>query len=338
MKLYCGIDLHSNNSVVVVIDEQDKLILSKKCPNDISAILGQLAPFKEVIQGIVVESTYNWYWLVDGLEDAGFRVQLANTAAIQQYSGIKHTDDKSDARFLANLLRLDILPTGHIMPREQRNIRDLLRKRSLLIKQRTMLHLNLQGMIARHTGARLSSNQLKRLDRKSIGELLTEPVVCDSARINMTQIEAINQSVKLLEKRVSGYCANTTENKLLQSIPGVGQILSQMIALESGSMERFPDVRNYSSYVRCVPSKKISNGKSKGSGNRKNGNPWLAWAFMEAAHLSAIWSPEIKKYYQRKASKTHILVAKKTVANKLARAVYHMLKKNTVFDVKRAFA
>mgnify|MGYP000126752805 CR=1 FL=1 len=338
MKLYCGIDLHSNNSVVVVIDEQDKLILSKKCANDISVIHGQLAPFSEDIQSVVVESTYNWYWLVDGLEDAGFQVQLANTAAIQQYSGIKHTDDKSDARFLANLIRLDILPAGHIMPREQRNIRDLLRKRSLLIKQRTMLNLNLQGMIARHTGTGLSANQMKRLNQKGIEELMAEQVVRDSAMINLMQIEAINKSVKLLEQRVSGYCTNTTENKLLQSIPGVGQILSQMIALESGSMDRFPDVRNYSSYVRCVPSKKISNGKTKGTGNRKNGNPWLAWAFMEAAHLSAIWSPEIKKYYQRKASKSHILVAKKSVANKLARAVYHMLKQNTVFDVKRAFA
>ncbi|WP_226661828.1 IS110 family transposase [Microbulbifer aggregans] len=240
MKLYCGIDLHSNNSVVVVIDEQDKPILSKKCANDISVINGQLAPFSEDIQTVVVESTYNSYWLVDGLEDAGFHVKLANTAAIQQYSGIKHTDDKSDARFLANLLRLDILPVGHIMPREQRNIRDLLRKRSLLIKQRTMLNLNLQGMIARHTGARLSANQLKRIDQKAIEELMAEQVVRDSAMINLMQIEAIIKSVKLLEQRVSGYSVNTTENKLLQSIPGVGQILSQMIALESGSYGPIP--------------------------------------------------------------------------------------------------
>jgi len=120
-------------------------------------------------------------------------------------------------------------------------------------------------------------------------------------------------------------------------VTGIGKILGMTILLETGPIERFPAVGNYSSYARCVPTDKISNGKSKGKGNSKNGNRYLAMAFMEAAHYATIWDETIKRYYQRKCKKVPLMVAKKTVANKLTRACYHMLKDGTLFDVKRAF-
>lgn len=124
MTLYCGIDLHSNNVMLSVIDNDDKLISETRLSNDITLILQHLKPHQSTLSGIVVESTYNWYWLVDGLQDAGFKVHLANPLAIQQYKGLKFTNDASDARFLANLLRLNILPTGYIYPKATRPIRD----------------------------------------------------------------------------------------------------------------------------------------------------------------------------------------------------------------------
>ena len=114
---YSAIDLHSNNSVVVVTDEVDRVIVERRMPNELRAIVALLAPHQEELAGVVVESTYNWYWLVDGLMDAGYRVHLANTAAIKQYDGLKHSGDESDARYLAHLLRLGILPTAHIYPK-----------------------------------------------------------------------------------------------------------------------------------------------------------------------------------------------------------------------------
>lgn len=108
MKLYGAIDLHSNNSVVLVSDEQDCVVYEKRLPNDLRLINEQLGTYREALEGVVVESTYNWYWLVDGLMDQGHKVHLANTAAIQQYEGLKYTDDQSDARWLAHLLRLGI--------------------------------------------------------------------------------------------------------------------------------------------------------------------------------------------------------------------------------------
>src|SRR5499433_3965766 len=108
MPLYGGIDLHANNSVIVLLNEQDEVIYGKRLPNALYTGLDQLAAYRTEMKGLVVESTYNWYWLVDGLMEAGYQVHLANPAAIQQYSGLKYTDDHSDARWLAHLLRLGV--------------------------------------------------------------------------------------------------------------------------------------------------------------------------------------------------------------------------------------
>jgi transposase len=108
MSLYGGIDLHANNSVVVVLHDQDQVIYQKRFPNPLPTSLEPLSLHHGAIEGVVVESTYNWYWLVDGLMEAGYRVHLANPAAMQQYNGLKYTDDHSDARWLAHLLRLGV--------------------------------------------------------------------------------------------------------------------------------------------------------------------------------------------------------------------------------------
>ena len=161
--MYSGIDLHSNNSVVAVIDEADRVVAQKRLPNDLMKVVGFLSQWKSEQAGIVVESTYNWYWLVDGLQDAGFHVHLANTAAIKQYDGLKHSGDETDAHHLAHLLRLGILPTGTILPREQRAVRDLARKRMQLVQNRTMRILAVENIMTRQLGGRMTSNQIKRL-------------------------------------------------------------------------------------------------------------------------------------------------------------------------------
>ncbi len=336
MKLYCGIDLHSSNSVVAVMDENDKTIYEKRLDNDLSGILDVLDHYQSELVGCVVESTYNWYWLVDGLMEAGYKVHLAHTGALPQYEGLKYTNDFSDARYLAHLLRLGILPTGYIYPKKERALRDLLRRRLMLVRQKTVFHLSLQSLIARHSGQRLTANEIKRLKSKQIGDYLEAPILLGGQITNQARCW-LDEAIVRIEVELQKHLTPREDYRILQSISGVGPALGSTIALETGTIQRFSSPGNYASYARCVKSEKISNGKRKGQGNKKNGNKYLAWAFMEAAHYSAIWNPQIKRYYQRKQAKAHILVAKKAVANKLARACYHMLKRKEVFDVTRAF-
>ncbi|HZA28207.1 MAG TPA: transposase [Gammaproteobacteria bacterium] len=155
MKLYGGIDLHSNNCVVVVLDEEDRVVYGKRLPNELGYLLLELAPYRGRVDGVMVESTFNWYWLVEGLMEAGYPVHLANTAAIQQYTGLQYTDDRSDARWLAHRLRLKVLPEGYIYPKEERAVRDRLRKRSQLVRQKGTHILSIQNLMSRNQGMRL---------------------------------------------------------------------------------------------------------------------------------------------------------------------------------------
>ena len=147
MSLYGGIDLHANNSVIVILNEQDQVIYQQRLDNHLPTILAHLAPYRSDLQGVVVESTYNWYWLVDGLMAADYRMHLANPAAIQQYSGLKYTDDRSDARWLVHLLRLGVLPEGHIYPKAERAVRDVVCKRAHLVHQQTANVLSVQNLM-----------------------------------------------------------------------------------------------------------------------------------------------------------------------------------------------
>lgn len=335
---YSGIDLHSNNSVVTVTDEEDRVMAEKRLPNDLHRIVEFLKPWREEIVGVVVESTFNWYWLVDGLQEAGYKVHLANTTAIKKYDGLKHSGDETDARHLAHLLRLGILPTGTILPPEQRTVRDLSRKRMQLVRSRTTHILAVENIAARQLGARISSNQVKQLTDDAIDKMLLPADVALAIKANVAVIATLSGQIKLLENRLQKNVDDSAEYGLLTSAPGIGQALATTILLETGAIERFNAVGNFASYARCVDSVHTSNNKKKGEGNTKNGNKYLAWAFVEAANFAMRYCPEAKRFYERKKAKTNNAVAVKALAHKLARACFHMLKEKKPFDVKRCFA
>ncbi len=251
---YSGIDLHSNNSVVSVIDEQDRVVAERRLPNELPKIIAFLQPWRDELAGVVVESTFNWYWLVDGLQESGFVVHLANTVAIKRYEGLKHSGDETDARHLAHLLRLKILPTGTILPKEQRAIRDLARKRMQLVRSRTLHLLAVENITARHKGARITSNQVKRLTHEAVDCMGLPGDVALAIKTNVAVIATLNVQIDVVEKRLHESVKPRPEYALLASVPGIGEILATIILLETGSIERFAEVGNFASYARCVDS------------------------------------------------------------------------------------
>jgi len=337
MKLYGGIDLHSNNSVIVILDEKDQAVYKKKHKNDLLEILACLLPFRERLQGLVVESTYNWYWLVDGLMEAGFKVHLANPAAMQQYSGLKYTDDKTDARWLAHVLRLGLLPEGYICPKQERSVRDLLRKRSQLVRQKTANVLSIINLFTRNTGEAINLKQIKKLTEESLHERFGDESLALAVHSNLVVFQCLQTQIKLLEQTILKQVKLRQEFIQLKTVNGIGDILALTIMLETGEIERFAKAGNFASYCRCVSSQKISNGKKKGKGNPKNGNKYLAWAFVEAAVLAVQHNEKVKRFYQRKKDKTNSIIAIKAVAHKLSRACYYIMRDRVVFDNARAF-
>ena len=337
MSLYCGIDLHANNSYVVVADLDDKVVVGQRFPNDLGGILRALEPYREDLAGVAVESTFNGYWLVDGLRQAGHTVHLVHPLAAQQYQGLKYADDRSDARWLAKMLRLGILPTGWICPPEERAVRDLLRKRMQLGRQRVACRLSLRNLLERTTARRLNSNALKRLSPKDLSSWIEDEHVRLSMETTLAVVQTLEEQIELIEGVVLKEARRGPAFSVLQTIPGVGPILASTIQYETGELGRFAGVGAYASYCRLVRSERLTNQRRKGQGLRKNGNAYLSWAYHEAAHFAMRYQPSARKWYERKQSKTCALVAIRALAHKLARAAYFMMRDQVAYEPSRLF-
>jgi transposase len=284
------------------------------------------------MKGFVVESTYNWYWLVDGLMDAGYSyAHLANPSAIKQYEGLKHSDDQHDAFFLAQLLILGILPQGYIYPKKDRPVRDLARKRMFLVQHKTAHILSLQSLIARCCARKVRANDMRHLSVEELEIWLEEEHLVLSAQANLDSINFLKQKIKQLEKAIIQKVKLNKAFKYLLTVPGIGNILAMTIMLEVGNINRFPKVGNFTSYCRCVPSRRLSDGKSKGHGNRKNGNRYLSWAFTEAVHLGRRYNEQFRRYYNRKVAQANTSLATKALGNKLARICYYIMRDQVPF-------
>lgn len=335
MAHYCGVDLHSNNHYVCVIDDHDIRLFEKKFTNEADQVIAALGKYKRRLKAIAIESTFNWYWLVDALMEAGFKVVLVNTAAVVQYEGLKRTDDRHDAFYIAHLMRLGILPTGYICPAPARGLRDLMRKRMRLVQERSGHLLSLKTQYQQQTGQNLSAQEikLKRFELPAVGDANVQLAMGS----NLLMSRTLTRQIRLLEKTILNQIEPAPQFELLKTVNGIGDTLAEAILLETGDIHRFDGPGNYASYRRCVDSRKESNGKKKGVGNRKNGNKYLAWAFMEAANFAIQHNAKAQRFYERKKAKTNPIVARKALAHKLSRACYYIMARGEPFDETRLF-
>jgi len=336
-KVMAGIDLHSNNLVIGLLDLEGRRLGHRKLDCELEKVLGFLEPYKERLETIAVESTYNWYWLVDGLQAAGYPVVLANPAGMAQYSGLKHSDDTSDAFFLAELLRLNILPTGYIYDPELRPVRDLLRRRLGLVHQRTALMLSFKSLFARTTGQEMSLSRLKGLSAEEVKKLYDHPANELIAQVQHRHIGALDESIAQIERGVLKVARHLPSYRRLQSLPGVGIILGLTITMETGEISRFAGPGEYASYCRTVDAQRLSNNKRKANNNQKCGNKHLGWAWVEAANFARRYHENCRKWFDRKAARTNKVIATKALACKLAKAGWHVMAQDVIYDERRVF-
>jgi transposase len=183
----------------------------------------------------------------------------------------------------------------------------------------------------------MSVNAIKKLKEVDTDDLFDSPYLVFAAKNNIVVISHLTKVVKSIEKEVMSEVKLRKQFKLLLTIPGIGNILALTIMLEVGDIKRFAKVGNYSSYCRCVKSERLSNGKKKGENNRKNGNKYLSWAYVEAANFARRYCPKAQRFYQRKKAKTNGIVAIKALANKMSRASYYVMRDQVPYDVNKVF-
>jgi len=250
---------------------------------------------------------------------AGYDVRLGSPAKAERYDGLKYSDDLSDARWLAEMRRLGILPEGYIYPPAQRAVRDLLRRRAHLVRQRSALLLSTQNLMQRNTGEPFSGQAIKGIARDGdANELLADPNLAHAIQASANVIRTLDDAVAGIEDQLKTDRCQTPYIHQLKTVAGGGEILALTMALETGDITRFPQPGNDASYGRCVKSERRSNDKRKGNANRKAGNRYRNWAFVEAAHFARRYNNGVQRFYARKASQTNGMVAINAIANKLA--------------------
>jgi transposase len=340
MSFYCGIDLSARDSQVCLIDEQISILVQQKVHNKLESIIALLAPYKEQLK-IVVESTFNWYWLVDGLRAAGFNVCLAHTLGLHMITGAKVKTDRRDAFSLAKLLLAGVIPEAYIYPAETRPVRDLLRRRASLVQKRAEEYGSLRRLLLRHGLMSGAEGQIKQADEADLARWFTHPLVRMPAHQELQRIALYSEQITELESLILAQAEPLDAYPRLQTIPGVGIILALTILYEVGEISRFESVRTFCSYCRVVPGIAQSGPVTRRGRASKQGNHYLKWALSQAAVHAVRCYPKIKRSYERQLNRHRgrgrKMIADNIIAHKLAQAVYHVLREGTEYREELLF-
>jgi transposase len=332
-KFYCGIDLHTKKMYLCILDETGEIRLHRNIKTDRELFLKVIAPYRENIV-VAVECMFTWYWIADLCTSENIPFVLGHALYMKAIHGGKAKNDKIDSRKIAGLLRGGMIPQSYVYPAKMRATRDLLRRRNHLMRKRAELFAHIQNTRSQYNLPDHLGRIAKPQNREGVVERFDDPSIQKMIASDLAVIAAYDPIIAKMERDIirSAKHHDPVSHALLNTIPGIGRILSLVILYEIESIKRFPRVQDFVSYSRLVKSAKESNGKKYGSSGKKIGNAHLKWAFSEAAALFLKGNEPGKKYLDRLTNKHGKGKALSILAHKLGRAVYFMLKNKKAFD------
>jgi transposase len=334
-QFYCGIDLHARTMYVCILNHDGEILVHRNMKAGPDPFLQTIAPYRENLV-VCVECIFTWYWLADLCARERIAFVLGHALYMKAIHGGKAKNDKIDAQKIALLLRGGMLPQAYVYPAEMRATRDLLRRRMYLTRKRAELLTHIQNTNSQYNLPEIGKKLAYKANRTDVAERFPDPAVQKSMEVDLALIGYYDQLLSDVEltivKAAKQHDAQTLY--LLQTVPGIGKILSLVLLYEIHDIERFPRVQDFVSYCRLVKCAKESAGKRYGFSGTKIGNAYLKWAFSEAAVLFLRANPAGQKVLTRLEKKHGQGKALTVLAQKLARAVYYMLTRNRAFDMQ----
>lgn len=335
-KYYCGIDLHTKKMYVCVLNGSGEIVAHRNLDTDPAAFLELLAPYREDVV-VAAECMFTWYWVADLCAREGIPFVLGHALYMKAIHGGKSKNDKIDSHKIAVLLRGGTLAQAYVYPAKMRATRDLLRRRTHLVRKRAELFAHIQNTRSQYNLPDPLGRIAKPKNREGLVDRFDQLSVQRNMTVDLEMIEAYDRILTRLEPEIikTANQHDALSYNLLKTIPGVGKILAMVMLYEIETIERFPSVQDFVSYGRLVKCAKQSNGKKAGSGGGKIGNAHLKWAFSEASVLFLKGNEPGKKYLDRLAQKHNKGKALSILAHKLGRAAYFMLKNKVAFDQEK---
>jgi transposase len=331
---YCGIDLHARTMYVCILNQAGDILAHQNMKANPDTFLRTIAPYRDDLV-VAVECIFTWYWLADLCAREGIPFVLGHALYMKAIHGGKAKNDKIDAHKIAVLLRGGMLPQAYVYPAEMRATRDLLRRRMYLTRKRAELLAHIQNTNSQYNLPEIGKKLAYKANRAGVAERFPDPAVQKSIEVDLALISYYDRLLQDMELTIVNTAKQHDAHTLyrLQSVPGIGKILSLVRLYELHDIARFPRVQDFVSYCRLVKCAKESAGKRYGTSGTKIGNAYLKWAFSEAAVLFLRDNPAGQKYLARLEKKHGSGKALTVLAQKLARAVYYMLTRDTVFDM-----
>ena len=336
-RFYCGVDLHARSMFTHVLDHKGKTVFEQDLPADSAVFLKAVKPYrKDLVVGC--ECMFAWYWLADLCEDEGIPFALGHALAMKHIHQGKSKSDKIDAGKLAAMLRGGLFPLAYAYPRARRQTRDLLRRRSFFVRQRSQLIAHIVNTSSQFNRPPLTKKLTYAANRsEAIADRFTDLSTRLMVESDLALIDDYDRQIARLELHLTRTAKvdDPVTFGFLRTVPGIGPILGLILLYEIDAIARFPEVGNFLSYSRLVRCEHSSAGKVTGSGRKKVGNAHLKWAFSEAACLMIRTCPAVKGWVQRQETKRGKRKALSVLEAKLGRAVYHLWRKQQAFDLKR---
>lgn len=337
----CGVDLHARQMYACVMNRQGKKMVHTNIRNnDFGYFLKRIEPYRHDLT-VVSECTFNWYWLADACFDAGIQFVLAHALYLKHIHGGKNKNDRIDSEKLAHLLRANLIPPSYIYPAQRRPVRALLRQRMSYVWERATLktHLSMTQTAEGLLPAKQSGHN-RDIWEERILEQYSNPLHKFAASCDMNMIRAYDGQIEKLEAEIVRQAKKGLgrDYNLLLSVPGIGRVIAMTILFEIDTIERFPTVKDFLSYCRLAKGSVASAGKIKGLTGGKMGNAYLRWVFGQAALVAKRNHPLLTPYAEKLIAKHGKFKGNAILSNKIARAVYFMLQKGTVFDAERLIA
>jgi transposase len=337
-QFYCGIDRHARTMYLCILNQAGDILVHRNMPAAPEPLLKTIAPYREDVV-VCVECIFTWYWLADLCAQEGIPFVLGHALYMKAIHGGKAKHDKIDSQKIAALLRGGMLPQAYVYPAAMRATRDLLRRRMHLARKRAELLAHIQQTNSQYHLPAIGKKIAYKANRDGVAERFADPAGHKSIEVDLALIgydeELLRDVALTLRNTAKHHDANTLY--LLQTVPGIGKILSLVLRYEIHDINRFPTVQDVVSYGRLVKCAKASAGKRLGTAGTKIGNAHLQWAFSEAAVLFLRDHPLAQTYLARLEKKHDKGKALTVLAHKLARAVYDMLKRQVAFDQEQFF-
>jgi transposase len=333
-QFYCGIDLHARTMYVCILDHHGEIVVHRNMKAHPDALLKTIAPYRDNIV-IAVECVFTWYWLADLCAREGLPFVLGHALYMKAIHGGKAKNDKIDAQKIAVLLRGGMLPQAYVYPATMRATRDLLRRRTHLMRKRAELLAHIQNTNSQYNLPEIGKKIAYKANRHGVAERFPDPAVQKSIEVDLALIGHYDQLLRDVELSIlkTAKQHNAQTLYLLRTVPGIGELLSLVLLYEIHDIARFPRVQDFLSYCRLVKCTKESAGKRYGTSGTKIGNVHLKWAFSEAAVLFLRDNPVGQKHLTKLEKKHGSGKALTLLAQKLGRAVYYMLKRQTAFEM-----